>query len=202
MTEHIREDPQAREAHRESERNRFRSRRALALTAQTPGEGGLAYASRALAGGRAALIELARLSGHEGVRAVVSEWDGLGVNRRAHTRLEALCEACEIVPAEFLGHVVEAAFAHNTDVSKLLLAVSAPRIVQKSVKHALTNAGFRDRQMLLEAAHIVPKGGGMTVQAFAAAKANSTAVAAAPPAGLPRFEDDARMIVDTIREEG
>jgi len=203
MAEHPRDDPEAREAHRKDERARFHSKRALALSTQAPGEGGLAYASRALAGGRAALIELARLSGHDRVRAVVAEWDGLGINKRAHTRLEALCEACELTPAEFLGAVVEAAFAHNTDVSKLLLAVSTPRIVQKSVRHALTNAGFRDRQMLLEAAHIVPKGGGINVsaQAVAAAKSSAATLTAAPPTGLPRFEEDTRMIVDAVRAE-
>lgn len=168
---------------------------ALVVSAM-PG-GGLAYAARALPGGRASLMELARLSESPKVKEIVAEWDKLTPTRRGKTRLEVLCDSFGLSPGEFLGAVVKAAFEHNTDISKLILAVNTPRIVQKSVQQALKQKGFKDREMLMQAAGIAPKGGGIHVTAQAVAASKSQA--GSQERGLPPFEQDAVLISEAVR---
>lgn len=197
-------DPQQAEKHRIHERGRHAARKASqALVPVQPGEGGLAYVSRALPGGRASLIELARLSPHTRVKAVVQEWDSLTATKQIRTRLEVLCEGREIPPADFLGEVVKAAFEHNIDLGKLILAINTPRIVQRSVKEALTQKGFKDRQMLMEASGIAPKGGGgihVHAEARAGAQAAVVVVPKSTP-GLPSMEDDAILTTEAVRRD-
>lgn len=198
-------DPAKAEDHRATQRGRAAASKASkALVPIAPGEGGLAYAARALPGGKKSLMELARLSTHESVKAAVAEWDAFSDRKKLGTRLEVLCEGHGIEWPDFLGEIVAAAARHNTDVSKLILAVSVPRIVQRMVKEASTRTGFKDRQMALQAARVVPAGGGgVHVNTQVAASAKSAAVATAAPEqtrGLPAFEQDVIEASSVVRE--
>lgn len=196
------QDPASADKHRVQERARHASRKAqMALVPVQPGEGGLAYASRALPGGKESLVELARLSPHESVKAIVTDWDAMTGRKRSATRLEVMCEAREIAPADFLGEVVKAAFEHNTDVAKMILAVNTPRLVQKSVREALTKKGFKDREMLMQASGIAPKGGGMHITQVANAQAKATAAAQHETKGLPAFEAEVIDASEAVRSD-
>lgn len=192
-------DPALAARKRATESARFASRRAAAALVPADKQGGLAYAARALPGGRASLMELARLSQHSAVKVIVEEWDRRSRRGRLSTSLEALCDGAGVSPGDFLGEVVKAAFDHNTDVAKLVMAVNIPRVVQNSVKAALTPKGFRDREMLMQATGIAPRGGGgihVNTTAIAGARAN----AVADQGGLPAFERDATLIAQAVRE--
>lgn len=191
-------DPALAARKRATESARFASRRAATALVPADTQGGLAYAARALPGGRASLMELARLSQHPAVKATVEEWDRRSRRGRLSASLEALCDGAGISPGDFLGEVVKAAFDHNTDVAKLVMAVNIPRVVQKSVKTALTEKGFKDREMLMQATGIAPKGAGIHVTTTAIAGARANAVA--DQGGLPSSERDAMLISSALRE--
>lgn len=144
-------------------------------------------------------MELARLSDAEMVKAVVAEWDGYSQTRREYTSLDQLCDRVGVAPADFLSHVVKSAFLANTDLSNILLATAQPRIVAKAIKNALLQKGFKDREMLLQASGIVPKGGGIHVSANAQAIAGAKAAAGSVGSGLPSFEDEMQRTAEAVR---
>jgi hypothetical protein len=161
--------------------------------------GGLAYASRALPGGKASLIELSRLSKHESVTAVLKVWDEWSANKRRQTALEIACEAAGVEPAEFLSRTVEAAFKHNTDISKMLAAVNMPRVVGATVKNAMKERGFKDREVLLKHSGLLPTPGGQQINVQAIAQAKNQAAVVVPQNGLPSFEDAALIGMKAVR---
>lgn len=144
-------------------------------------------------------MELARLSGAEMVKTVVAEWDTYSQTKREYTSLDQLCDRVGVPPADFLSHVVKSAFLANTDLSNILLATAQPRILAKSIKNALLQKGFKDREMLLQATGLVPKGGGIHVSANAQAIAGAKAAAGALGSGLPSFESEMQRTAEAVR---
>lgn len=166
--------------------------------------GGITYACRYLPGGKASLLELARLCPHESVKAIVADWDALAPSKRNTTRVESLCEARELDPWDFYGLVAAAAGRVHCDVAKMMLAVELPRVTARSIREANTRNGFKDREMLMQAAGIAPaRGGGVHVNTNVAASAKAAAVTVAPEQmrGLPAFEVDAMDMAEAVRSE-
>lgn len=161
--------------------------------------GPLSYVARRLDGGKLQFMELARLSGAEIVKAVVAEWDTYSTTKRECTSLDQLCDRVGVPASDFLAQVVKSAFLVNTDLSNVLLATAQPRIVAKAIKTALLQKGFKDREMLLQATGLVPKGGGIHVSANAQAIAGAKAAAGAIGSGLPSFEAEMQRTAEAVR---
>jgi len=163
------------------------------------GVGPLSYTVRRLDGGKDQFMELARLSEAGPIKALVKEWDDYSPSRRHNTSLDILCSRMGVAPADVLADVVKSAFLVNRDISKLLQSVSEPRIVAKSIKMALLSKGFKDRELMLQATGIAPKGGGIHVSAQASAEAK--AAAAAKTSGLPSFESEMQTTAEAVRSD-
>jgi len=159
----------------------------------------LAYVARFLPGGKAGLVELARLSDDERVQAVVADYDSLDKCRRQNTRLEVLCEGHGIAAREFLGAVVSAAFDYSTDLSRLIAALAQPRVVTAAVRNAVRQPGFRDREMLLQSSGFAPTPKGISIQTTAVAGAKASA-ADEKATGLPSFAETITMAAEAARK--
>lgn len=161
-------------------------------------DAGLSYLALRLPGGKASLVELARLSVDDRVKAFVDAWDMLAGGDQDSCLLENVCAAVNIGPAEFVGEICRSAYRWNMDLSTLLAMMSQPAIVDKMTEFALEPAGHKDREMLLKSSGFLPlpKGSRTTIHVSAQA-----AAVAATENGLPSFEDDVTQNVRVIRGE-
>jgi hypothetical protein len=108
-------------------------------------------------GGRRKFIDLARLSTEELVRSVVARWDALTKSKQGSQNLDNLVADCGLDPGWFVGKVSETMFSNGVEVTKLLMAIATPAVIQHSIEQSLTGKnGFKDRELLLKAARVLP----------------------------------------------
>jgi len=109
---------------------------------------------------------------------------------RGHRKLlpiEAFCVAAGVPTLRALEIIVATAVRLGAQASTMLVAVTQPAVVRKTVEMALTDDGVADRAMLHRATGLtpLPKGSQTTVnvsaQAGAVAAPTVAAIAAAPP---------------------
>jgi hypothetical protein len=151
--------------------------------------GGLAFASRMLPGGKKALVELARSSSDPKVQEVVKAWDAMTPKCRSARRIEDLCTQACISPGEFLGRVAQDAHDTGLDVSRLILGVNHPRVLEKSIRNAMTTEGFKDREMLMKASGFLPTPAGPQITNNVMARAQA-GVVTETPRGLRPMEEE------------
>ena len=104
---------------------------------------------------------------------------------------EELCKKADIAPARLLGVLAKAAFQRNIDLSKMLMAMHSPAVINATAEYALAENGHQDRRMLLQAAGVVPAGGkgGVNVNVN-----NVNAQMGGDDSGLPSFAEDCILI--------
>jgi hypothetical protein len=102
--------------------------------------------------------------------------------------LEELCDACKISPGHFIGIFFEAVRQFGQQKAKLKIDLALSDVVGASLESAVNGGqkGFKDRQMLLDAAAIIQKSPGVNVQVNTQVN-NGAAPGAAQ--GLPVWED-------------
>jgi hypothetical protein len=166
-----------------------------------PFEASLAYAFRSVGGKRTA-IEAARLLIDVDVRfrklvyayEVASESDKLSI------RLEDLCAAAEIPPADFLAAIVPAMWKRNVDIAKLLAAMAHPEIVAASIDAAKSPRGVQDRKMMHDALGFLPQPKGLQITMDNRHQSvNIEGKESTSGPGLPSFEQDGIEIIQAIR---
>ena len=99
------------------------------------------------AGGRRTFLELGALSDDEQVRQVAVVWNSLSARDKRTCSLEELCNAVGIEPSRLFGSVAVTAVRHNMDMTKLILALNAPHLMQELVERALQPDGDREREL-------------------------------------------------------
>lgn len=107
-------------------------------------------------GGKQAMVDFARNCGDAQIKAFVSAWDGLSKIKKKATSLEFVCHQVDIDSSWLYGRISEEMSRLGADCTKLIGAIAAPEVMQKTVNMALTDDGWRDRQMFLKAARIIP----------------------------------------------
>ena len=116
-----------------------------------------------LVGGRSAAIEftrLAALAGDNHLAEIITLYEELTPHQQKEANvLEQLCLAVGLHPSEFFGRVSAAAYRRNYDVAAFAAAAAAPLVIEKSMKFAAKESGFKDRQMLLQVSNVLePRG--------------------------------------------
>jgi len=101
--------------------------------------------------------------------------------------LDELCAACKIEPSVFIGEFFAATKQLGMEKAKLKMDLALGDVVNASLESAVNGGakGFRDRQMLLEAAALVQKSAGVSVQVNT--QINNSVPGHAQ--GLPLWED-------------
>ena len=164
-------------------------------------------------GGKQFLVDLARNCGDAEIKAFVAAWDSLTKSKKSKTSLELVCQQVSIDPSWLYGRVSEEVSRRGADCTKLIGALAAPEVMQKTVDMAKTNDGWRDRQMFLKAARIIPTpthANQFSLLAFGGAigvpeqEPEEEVVEPSAPVGLPSIEEsnmaDPHGVVD-VRPE-
>lgn len=170
-----------------------------------PFESTLAYVFRG-SGGKLTAINAARLLVQVDPRfqLFIHAWDTASETDKQSILLEDLCAAASISPDEFLAGVVPALWRRNTDLGRVISAVSHPKVVEATVTNAVKGGSFGlgDRRMLLEHEGFLPTKQGMQINVDASHKtlvAGKGGVEDLSGPGLPAFEDDMQFISDTLQ---
>jgi hypothetical protein len=147
-----------------------------------------------VAGSKRKFLEYARTSEHPGVRALIQKWDGLSRSDRRALTITDLCAASEMKFSTLLAEVTGQAFEHNSDVSKLLAAVSQPRVVKATIDSAIRYLGpdgVKDRQMLHSHSNFLPvPKSASTIFRFQQQINNARESDGDEPTSLPSFSND------------
>lgn len=106
---------------------------------------------------------------------------------------EDLCRKADISPARLLGVLAKAAFQKNIDLSKMLMALQSPAMIEAAARFGARKDGHQDRKMLLQAAGVVPMGGSKGI-AVTVNNANVQGAEDVEYGGLPDFAEDAILI--------
>lgn len=160
-----------------------------------PFQSTLAFAFRSV-GGVPAAIEAARLVAETDERylRVVHAYEQLSESDRQGLRLEVLCEAAEIKPADFIGACTTAFFSRNIEIGKLLAVANHPKIVEATIENAQRANGFMDRKMMHDHVGFLPVSKGMQINIDQSRKSVTVGQGTAelpqgrPQVTLPSFE--------------
>jgi hypothetical protein len=108
--------------------------------------------------GRRQLMELANLAGELDPRIVpvVKDWERMKPPLQNTADLDALCELHDVDPAHFISVAAEAGLKYRDYTSVLLVALSLPKIIKRSIRCAMKDKGFRDREALMKHAGFLP----------------------------------------------
>lgn len=129
------------------------SRAAQPRTVKHLGVGSLDFALRSVRGGkRAVMEEIAPLAMEFEPRLepAIRKWLALTPWQRRFVTLDDLAAEAGLTPGEFLGAIARASFEFTKSITGLIIASSYPKVVQASVKRALTPEGIEDRLMLIQ----------------------------------------------------
>jgi hypothetical protein len=141
-------------------------------------------------GGKKSFMELARQAPNidPSLASVIEEWDRLTPTAQRGVNLNQLCEIKGIDPFHFLGVVAEAGLKFSNNASVLIAALSLPKIVQCSIKRALTPEGVEDCKMLFQHAGFIPSPKGTEVRVLNQIRVSAN-VNQAADIDLPSFEE-------------
>jgi hypothetical protein len=147
--------------------------------------------------GRRQLMELAHSAGKLDPRItpIIEDWDRMKPPLRNGVDLDLLCEAHGVDPAHFISVVGEAEMRFRDNASIIIAALSMPKVIEKSVRTALTTGGFKDREMLMKYTGFLPqpKKSQVPTLSYAAIRAEANTNIGEP---LPRFEETMELIGD------
>lgn len=168
-----------------------RVRRKLGLK-RIIGGGPIAQLTAQLAGGKKFFMECAKLAVQIEPRLACVSESYERLNRpslRAAVPLDELCAMHGIDPRHYIGVVGEAALRYENNSAILLIALSMPEVVNRSIKEALKPEGVADRKMLFQHAGIIPVPAGQTINVKATANAAAKAETITETRkALPSFE--------------
>lgn len=163
-----------------------------------PGEGSLSLATRYVPGGRDALVRLISLAAADAdpdALLWLHVWNSLKPWEQHQVTLDDICAGAGLSPVKLLKIVVGTAFEAGCDVANLVAAASHPKVVQASVRTALTARGVEDRKLLFQHHHFIPVAKGATINVSATAQAQAAAQAQnGDDAGVPSFMDDVETV--------
>jgi hypothetical protein len=107
-------------------------------------------------GGREAAIEFTRLaamSGDEHLKEMLHLYEELTPHQQKEPNLlEQLCLSVGLHPSDYFGRVAASAYRRNYDVAAFAAAALAAEAIGHAKRAMAKESGFKDRQMILQAA--------------------------------------------------
>lgn len=117
-------------------------------------------------------------------------WEHLSQAQRGAMSLDELARSASVRMKDVVGAVCAEAHELGNGISRMLLGVAQPEVVQAVIDRAKGEKGTRDAEMLLKASGLLRDGGGgIHVNASANAEARSAAVIV-DEEELPSFETE------------
>lgn len=158
--------------------------------------------TRHLPDGKRTFIEYARLVGDtdERFKQMLEKWDSTSRGEQLLIPLEELARTYNITPGELLGKVTQVAYEHNTDISNYMAAVMQPDVVKKTIDMALTEEGFKDRELLHKHSGFTPtpqQGSNILIQSKLS---QTNADKSGDGMSLPTMEEDVVPMGRIVRE--
>lgn len=157
-----------------------------------------------LPGGKDSFMQLARLAPQiePELARFVDEFDRISSHKK-HIDLDAICKIKEIDPLHVIAVVAEAAMKFRDNASIILAALQMPKVVQRSIKTALTPGGIQDRKFLFQHSNFIPTPQGARVNVFASARASAKSESGEKDTaeGIPSFERSMHVIDAALEDE-
>lgn len=107
-------------------------------------------------GGKRAAIDYARMSAREEMVQLVQIWDSLSKSRQDATKPEDLLAQVDMAEADFLSEIVKVVHQASADVSRILVAIHQPTMIEKTIQFGKKEANWRDREMFLKGSGFLP----------------------------------------------
>lgn len=144
-----------------------------------------------LPGGKETFIEYIRLLDSPDPRyhVLLEKWDESSPKEKDRLSLDGLARMADISPGELLGKVAQIAYEHNTDLANFLASVHQPDIVAHTIERAMTDDGFRDRELILKAVGFAPTPQGPNILIQNRLSQQAAAGDGGEKMGLVPFED-------------
>jgi len=105
---------------------------------------------------RGRFIDLLRNCGDDEIRKVVTLWDSTPPSRRSKLLIEDLCQRANVECRWLVEKAAGLMFDLGGDVSKMIVAISQPEVIRKTVQQALKADGHKDRKLFLQGSGFVP----------------------------------------------
>lgn len=159
-------------------------------------------------GGRKIFFDYARQSDNPEIQKVVQVYDdaykaGAKSFQAEHFDIVDACRQVDIEPSRMLAEVTAIAYDSSIDMGDLISAVNFPKVVEATVKGALTARGVHDRKMLLQHHKFLPLPGKVVLndRRRQMAVINNPTPADPKESEVPRFEDHVSLLGKAFRGE-
>jgi hypothetical protein len=172
------------------------------LDLKPPSSTPIGMLSQLLVNGQETFMEFAHLAVHiePGLAPVIEDYASLSPKGRKAVSIDAICVKHDVDPLHLIAVVSEAALKYGNNSSIVLAALRFPEVINRSIKNALTPAGFKDRELLAKHHGFIPTPHGTSIQVNATAGARADASTAPESKGLPSFERTMRDTDDIVRD--
>jgi len=125
----------------------------------------IALLTSQLRGGKATFMEFARLAVHiePALACIVESYDSLNPVLRRAVSIDELCVKHGFDPYRCVTVAGEAAMKFRNNSAILMIALSMPEVINRTIKQALKPEGTAERKFLLQHASIIPTPHGPTI---------------------------------------
>src|SRR5215469_2450732 len=106
-----------------------------------------------------------------------------------------LCRRVDLPIKHFIAHVAPQAYELGSNLAKLFTGLALPELVMKAIENRMAAHDFKDRQMILQAAGVVPSPHGATIHVN-----QNNAQWNSGNSRLPDFSQDVIELVAAIRD--
>jgi hypothetical protein len=136
--------------------------------------------------------------GDEDARAVIDCFRKLKPREKNEVSPEYVCDLAGVKPADLAAQIFRMVYIYAGDAAALIEAAARPAVVQKTVNVALTDEGWRDRQMLHQHSGFLPRPGGSNISVNASANVQSAMFS--PAHELPSVEVDTMRFTKALKD--
>jgi hypothetical protein len=141
--------------------------------------------------GRQLAFKSMRLSSNPVIKSFLARYDRIPQGDRNYLPIEAVCIAAEVEPSYLLGEILLA----MREYVKVVGIGSHLGVMKATIKRAMKDEGFREKEMVHSMLGALPRGGGSTfINKFFAGQPGEEPTEAKPE----RFEDDLDVIFPDV----
>lgn len=105
---------------------------------------------------RGRLIDLLRQCPNQEIRNVVTLWDRTPPSKRRNLLIENLCERANVDCRWLVEKAAGMLFDLGADLTKMIVALAQPEVVQKTIECAMGEDGYKDRKLFLQGSGFIP----------------------------------------------
>lgn len=128
----------------------------------------------------------------------IEKWRRL--SRHHGVRLDDVAYKMQIPAEKLYAWASEGAERQTRMLATMKQSIASPRVVNKNIEMALTDKGFKDRNLFFESTGIKPLASGTRIQVNQS-NVNTANAAAKSDTSLPAFDSQRREIAEAVRAD-